>query len=216
MKDIPKAFEISMHASLELPQLWSFRRCPYAIRARLALQFANVPVNVTEVSLKNKPEQMLSLSPKGTVPVMLLPDGRVIDESLQIMQWAAHNRAQGTNECLNWRLSEQMEALVAENDHDFKPLLDKYKYADRHPESEEFYRERASEFCWILNKKIGGQTFLFGETPSLADMAIFPFIRQFAGVNATWFERQDWVSLIEWRFFWLESPDFAEVMRKTS
>ncbi|NBA94303.1 glutathione S-transferase [Pseudomonas sp. R5(2019)] len=192
--------------------LYSFRRCPYAMRARMALRYASVPVQIEEVSLKAKPARMLELSSKGTVPVLVL-DGRVIDESLEIMRWAL-----AQNDPENWLLpesSEAMEALIAHNDQVFKLSLNRYKYADRYPEhSQDFYRERGCEFLQMLEDRLGRQAFLLADHPSLADVAIMPFVRQFAAVEPEWFARAPYPRLRAWLSGFLESALFKAIMAR--
>ena len=168
--------------------LYSFRRCPYAMRARLALRYAGVPMRIVEVSLKAKPAEMLALSAKGTVPVLALED-RVIDESLEIMHWAL---AQHDPE--DWRLTAdptaqaQMAALIAENDQVFKVHLNRYKYAERYPEAPmEHYRAQGEAFLARLDSLLQQRRYLLAAHPSLADMALLPFVRQFAHVDREWF-----------------------------
>ncbi|MDP9530787.1 glutathione S-transferase [Pseudomonas protegens] len=196
--------------------LYSFRRCPYAMRARLALSYAAVPVRIVEVSLKAKPAEMLALSPKGTVPVLAV-DGRVIDESLEIMHWAL---AQHDPE--DWRLSAdpaaqaQIAALIAENDQVFKVHLNRYKYAERYPEAPmEHYRGQGEVFLARLDGLLQEQRYLLAEHPSLADMALLPFVRQFAHVDREWFAQTPYGALQGWLREWLESPLFGGVMAKS-
>ena len=167
-----------------LPILYSFRRCPYAIRARLAIAYTGIPVEIREVHLKHKPEQMLAVSPKGTVPVLQLPDGKVIDESLDIMRWAL---AQHYPE--HWLdAGEDAENLIQWNDGDFKYYLDRYKYADRYPEyPASYYRSQGEMFLAELESKLSQTRCLGGNQFSIADAAIFPFIRQFGAVDSRWF-----------------------------
>lgn len=196
--------------------LYSFRRCPYAMRARLALRYAGVPVQIVEVSLKAKPAEMLALSPKGTVPVLALED-RVIDESLEIMHWAL---AQHDPE--DWRLSTdpsaqaRMAALIAENDQEFKVHLNRYKYAERYPEAPmEHYRGQGEVFLARLDGLLQQRRYLLAEHPSLADMALLPFVRQFAHVDREWFAQTPHGALQRWLREWLESPLFVGVMAKS-
>lgn len=196
--------------------LYSFRRCSYAMRARLALRYAGVPVQIIEVSLKAKPAEMLALSPKGTVPVLALED-RVIDESLEIMHWAL---AQHDPE--DWRLSTdptaqaRMAALIAENDQVFKVHLNRYKYAERYPEAPmEHYRGQGEVFLARLDGLLQQRRYLLAEHPSLADMALLPFVRQFAHVDREWFAQTPHGALQRWLREWLESPLFVGVMSKS-
>jgi len=157
-----------------IPILYSFRRCPYAIRARLAIKISGIKVELREILLKDKPKEMLEISPKGTVPVLLLPDDLVIDESREIMMWALTQ-----NDPENWLESiDKSNSLIDQNDNEFKPHLDHYKYADRFPEySKENYREQTNAFLKQLDQRLNESRYLISDKISLADMAIFPFIR---------------------------------------
>ena len=191
--------------------LYSFRRCPYAMRARLALRYAGVPVRIEEVSLKAKPAEMLALSPKGTVPV-LAGDGRVLDESLDIMRWAL-----AQNDPQDWLLGgdQRIDALIARNDSEFKVHLNHYKYAERYPEySREHYRQQAEVILADLERMLGEQRYLLADHPSLADAALLPFIRQFAGVEPQWFAEAPYPRLWAWLQGWLESELFKAIMAK--
>ena len=194
------------------PVLYSFRRCPYAIRARLALWQAGVVVALREVVLRDKPAHLLEISPKGTVPVLCLPDGRVLEESLDIMHWAL--RQNDPDGWLSVGDSAEQAALVARNDTDFKPLLDRYKYAERFPEQPaKAWREAAiAVHLADLEARLADRAYLFGDTPSLADAALFPFVRQFAGVDPAWFDAAPLPALRRWLGAWLASPLFAAVM----
>jgi glutathione S-transferase len=191
--------------------LYSFRRCPYAMRARLALRYSGVPVQIIEVSLKAKPAEMLALSPKGTVPVLSV-DGRVIEESLEIMQWAL-----AQHDPDDWLLQGDpaVLALIAENDQGFKYHLDRYKYADRYPEHPmEHYRAEGEAFLHKLEGLLGERAYLLAEHPSLADMALAPFVRQFAHVDREWFAGTPYQRLQAWLQRVLTSPLFIAVMTK--
>jgi glutathione S-transferase len=197
------------------PILYTFRRCPYAIRARLAIAVSGVMVEQREVALRNKPRAMLALSPKGTVPVLQLVDGSVIDESLDIMRWAL---AQSDPE--NWLGENALMLnaalnLIQENDGPFKHCLDRYKYADRYPEhAAEYYRDQACAFLRRLDAALGVHNYLLGDCPTIADMAIFPFIRQFAAVDKHWFYASRYARLIKWLDELLASAMFDGVMQK--
>ncbi|WP_336352517.1 glutathione S-transferase [Pseudomonas atacamensis] len=195
--------------------LYSFRRCPYAMRARMALRYAGVPVEIVEVSLKDKPAQMLALSPKGTVPV-LNADGVVIDESLQIMRWAL-----AQNDPDDWMLAGDsfaalwMEKLIEGNDQIFKSALNRYKYAERYPEQPmEAYRAEGALFLQKLDELLEGRDYLLAEHPSLADIALLPFVRQFAHVDREWFAQTPYVRLQAWLQRLLESELFISIMKK--
>lgn len=194
-----------------LPILYSFRRCPYAIRARLAITYAEIPVEIREVQLKQKPEQMLAISPKGTVPVLQLPDGKVIDESLDIMRWAL-----AQNDPVKWLATgEDTERIIQWNDGDFKYYLDRYKYADRYPELPgSYYRSECEKFLEELESKLSQAKYLTGSYFSIADAAIFPFIRQFAAVDGLWFDSSEYRHLNEWLNRLLSSDLFKSVMVK--
>ncbi|WP_460095216.1 glutathione S-transferase [Pseudomonas sp. S2_B03] len=196
--------------------LYSFRRCPYAMRARMALRYAGVPVEIVEVSLKDKPAQMLALSPKGTVPV-LNADGVVIDESLQIMCWAL-----AQNDPDDWLLAGDsfaalwMEKLIEGNDQIFKSALNRYKYAERYPEQPmmEAYRAEGALFLQKLDELLEGREYLLADHPSLADIALLPFVRQFAHVDREWFAQTPYVRLQVWLQRFLESDLFTSIMKK--
>jgi glutathione S-transferase len=198
---------------LMLPVLYSFRRCPYAIRARMAICYAGVPVELREILLKNKPPSMLAASPKGTVPVLVLPDGRVLDESCDVMRWG-----QASHDPDNWMdptVSREVSRLIAENDGSFKTHLDHYKYADRYPEqTPAHYRAEGEVFLQTLEARLQQQSFLCGHQPGFADVAIFPFVRQFSLVDPDWFASAPYPKLRHWLISWLESPLFIAVMEK--
>ncbi|AIS13250.1 glutathione S-transferase [Pseudomonas chlororaphis subsp. aurantiaca] len=195
--------------------LYSFRRCPYAMRARLALRYSGVPLEIVEVSLKAKPAEMLALSPKGTVPVLSV-DGRVIDESLDIMRWAL-----ARHDPQDWLLKDdrpaqqRIEALIAENDQVFKLHLNRYKYAERYPEQPmEYYRSQGEVFLRQLDELLSQRDYLLAEHPSLADMALAPFVRQFAHVDREWFAQTPYRNLQRWLQRFLKSELFTQVMAK--
>lgn len=199
-----------------LPLLYSFRRCPYAMRARMAMLQAGRACQVFEVVLRDKPPEMLALSPKGTVPVLQLPDGQVLEESWDIMRWAwASDDGEGW-----WRLAQSTENLdlLQINDGDFKRSLDRYKYPDRYPEETRpraALRARAAGALLVpLEARLRRQPWLGGTTPCASDLAIFPFVRQFAGVEPEWFAEQDLPALRSWLAGWLASPLFEACMIK--
>lgn len=200
---------------MSLPVLYSFRRCPYAIRARLALHYAGIPCELKEVALRNKPAEMLALSPKGTVPVLHLPDGRVLDQSLDIMRWAlAQHDPDGW---LNTASADTMQALIDDNDLRFKPLLDRYKYAERHPEQpREAWRAQAVDtLLRPLEQHLQAHRHLLADRISLADMALLPFVRQFAQVDRAWWdEASNLPALKRWLAQLTGSALFQAVMAK--
>ncbi|WP_447790388.1 glutathione S-transferase [Pseudomonas farris] len=195
--------------------LYSFRRCPYAMRARMALHNSGVEVNIVEVSLKAKPAEMLALSCKGTVPVLSV-DGRVIDESLEIMHWAL-----AQNDPQDWLLKDDPQgqqhsaALIEENDQVFKVHLNRYKYAERYPEQPmAVYRAEGEVFLRKLDELLEGRDYLLAEHPSLADVALMPFVRQFAHVDREWFGQTPYVRLQAWLQRFIESDLFTSIMKK--
>ncbi|WP_394135087.1 glutathione S-transferase [Aliivibrio fischeri] len=189
--------------------LYSFRRCPYAMRARLSIVQSNKTVHLREIILKNKPEAMLQASPKGTVPVLITNKGKVIDESLDIMKWAL----EGSELLLS--ATNEMFQLIRENDDIFKSWLDKYKYADRYPEySEIYYREQGELFLNKLEQRLTTSPMLFSKQYSFADLAILPFIRQFAFVDIHWFRQSKYKNLQRWLFEFTESELFNSIMFK--
>ena len=203
----------------KLPILYSFRRCPYAMRARLALHVSGVQLELREVVLKNKPPEMLGASTKGTVPVLVLPSGQVIDESLSIMRWALE-----LNDPDNWLGSgpiDMMLAMIDTNDGTFKRALDRYKYPNRYPEESNgdpkafavVQRFEAERWLQLLESKLN-QGWLFGHQASLADMATLPFVRQFAHTDAAWFAAQPWPKLQAWLARFGASALFTAVMDK--
>lgn len=195
------------------PVLYSFRRCPYAMRARLALLAARMDVELREVVLRDKPAQMITFSPKATVPVLVLPDGHVLEESLDIIEWALEqNDPQGL---LGFEPNEQ-KLLVNRMDAEFKPHLDGYKYPSRYPE-EPLADHRAIGLDWInthLTPRLSDTQNLFGTDVRFADFAIFPFIRQFAHVDRIWFASAAPDTVKSWLDRHLASEPFRQIMRK--
>ncbi len=197
---------------MPLPILYSYRRCPYAMRARMAIKYAYVSVDIRDIALKEKPAEMLIASPKGTVPVLVLQDGQVLEQSLDIMYWALQQR-----DIDGWLTADKplTQRLIAENDGSFKQALDKYKYAIRFPEqSVEFYRAQAEVFLQKLERLLAKSVFLLGDKVSLADIALFPFIRQFSGVDPVWFEAAAYLKLKAWLKQLVDSDLFVDIMQK--
>ena len=189
--------------------LYSFRRCPYAMRARMALRYSGVPLSIVEVSLKAKPAEMLAASPKGTVPVLVCADGRVIEQSLEIMHWALRQHDPD-----NW-LQADHAGLIEANDSVFKVLLDRYKYAVRYPEYPmEHYRAQGAVVLQRLECLLEHIPYLTGTTLTLADVALAPFIRQFAHVDRAWFAQAPYPKLQAWLERFLASGLFTAVMAK--
>lgn len=200
-----------------LLRLYSFRRCPYAMRARLGLLFAELKVELREIELKNKPAPMLAISPKGTVPVLelLAQNGsqqRVIEESREILEWALQQN--DPHGLLN-NTPSQANALLEQNDKEFKYWLDRYKYADRFPELTQIeYRERGEVFLQTLENLLMQHKYLLGNKISSSDLGIMPFVRQFAHVNKDAFYALPYPKLQQWLATWLEHPLFQQAMVK--
>jgi glutathione S-transferase len=198
-----------------LPVFYSFRRCPYAMRARLALAASGQRCELREVVLRDKPAALLKASAKGTVPVLVDTDGTVIDESLDIMLWALRR-----NDPCHWLQPEHGGldlacSLVRHNDGPFKQQLDRYKYPSRFMlDSGLPSREAACEWLFSLNDRLGGSGCLQGSRASLADIAIAPFVRQFAMTDQAWFDAQPWPALRAWLQAFLASRLFQSVMLK--
>ncbi|GEN64220.1 glutathione S-transferase [Acetobacter oeni] len=189
------------------PVLWSFRRCPYAMRARLALLVSGVRVEVREVLLREKPAAMLAVSPKGTVPVLVLPDGVVIDESLDVMRWAL-----GRDDPEGWLPGADF-GLVGACDGVFKFHLDRYKYFTRYGCDPLEHRTEGVRFLKELEARLSGG-FLCGERFRLTDAAVLPFVRQFAAVDAAWFGGLDLPRVRGWLEGFVSSALFARAMRR--
>jgi glutathione S-transferase len=201
---------------MKYPILYSFRRCPYAMRARLALAASGIKTELREVVLKDKPAELLAVSLKATVPVLQTETGRVIDESIDIMRWALDKR-----DPLNWyqtldrRQQIQCDELIANNDGDFKYYLDRYKYADRYPEHpESYYREQGEKTLQNLESLLKENGCLLTEKWTLADIALLPFVRQFALVDKDWFNTAPYPLVRDWLNHFLQSELFTSVMTK--
>lgn len=179
----------------------------------MTLNYAGVPVEHREVLLKDKPQAMLEASPKGTVPILQLTDGSVIDESIEVMKWALVQR--DTDHWWQTGLASQTLTIVEENDFQFKKHLDQYKYADRHPQySQSHYRTGAGSFLAQLESRLSTHTYLLDERLTFADVAIFPFIRQFAFVDKHWFDQAPYPGLQAWLHRFLDSRLFSKSMKK--
>lgn len=198
-----------------LPVLYSFRRCPYAMRARLALAVSGQACILREVELRNRPPQLREVSPKATVPVLVLADGDVIEESLEIMHWTLNRQ-----DPENWLRPEagqrdEAEELITNCDGEFKAHLDRYKYSDRYEGAKpEESRALAAEFLHALDRRLNGAGYLLGPNTCLADMAILPFVRQFALADRDWFDAQAWTHLRRWLDDFVASELFERIMKK--
>jgi len=184
------------------------------MRARLAIKHSGVQVELREIILRNKPQPMLDISPKGTVPVLQLTNSDVIDESWNIVHWATSQQEQGSIRGSFERI-EQANELINQNDNDFKQHLDHYKYADRFPEHPaNQYRSKAEDFLLQLERRLSSHQYLIDDSLSLADIGIFPFVRQFAHVDINWFRQAPYPHLIAWMDGLLTSELFNNVMSK--
>ena len=198
-----------------LPILYSFRRCPYAMRARMALAVSGQVIELREVELKSRPDELYAASAKGTVPVLVLPNGRVLDESLEIMQWAL-----AKNDPMAWlpateALKIACEALVARNDGAFKHHLDRYKYATRYEGADAVeHREMGVKILRDLDARLRRCAYLLGDAFTLADAAIAPFVRQYALADRAWFDGQEWGALRAWLDQFTASTRFLAIMQK--
>ena len=203
-----------MHVLMTNPTLYSLRHCPYAMRARLAILLAKQTVNLRAIVLKNKPAEMLVASPKGSVPVLVLTNGLVIDESLEIMQWVLNeNDPDNLLYQHSEELASDMFSLINRNDTEFKDNLEKYKSAKRyHDNTEQQHREACEAFIHDLEKRLTKHPFFIADTPSLADYALLPFLRQFARVNRAWYIQAPYPLLRNWLDAHLQSRLFAKAM----
>ena len=192
--------------------LYSYRRCPYAMRARLALNRAGIDVEIREISLREKPSSMLAVSPKGTVPVLLIKDGdsiQVIEESLEIMLWALQLKQHG---CLDNSLNESLQ-WIDRNDTRFKYLLDRYKYPERYEvKQDEMAQQAQQEFFDIYETALAKHPYLLGEKESLADLAIFPFVRQYERVRERGLDHYQHIQY--WLKKYQDSDSFERIMKK--
>ncbi|MAT33845.1 MAG: glutathione S-transferase [Ponticaulis sp.] len=197
------------------PILYSFRRCPYAMRARLALLSSGTVCTHREILLRDKPEAMLEASPKGTVPVLVLEDGSVLEESLDVAFWALR-RNDPEHWLAPWKADrEDADALLARNDGPFKHHLDRYKYATRYEDADELeHREAGLAILEDLNARLSDTGYLGGEQFSFLDAGIAPFVRQFRIPAKDWFDALDLPNLQNWLNNFMESSRFAIVMKK--
>ncbi len=213
---------MAAQAEQTLPVLYSFRRCPYAMRARMAIAVSGQRCELREIVLKSKPPEMLAASPKATVPVLVLPSGAVIEQSLDIMRWALEQHDPEGWLAADSAGLEARQALIAANDGPFKRDLDRYKYPNRYAAEHagddkafaEAHRSSAARWLMELEARLSRNGWLSGPSASLADMAILPFVRQFAHTDAAWFAAQPWLHLVGWLGRWETGALFARVMEK--
>jgi glutathione S-transferase len=201
---------------MTLPILYSLRCCPYAMRARLAILLADQKVLLRDIVIKNIPAEMLAASPKATVPLLILDDGLVIDESLQIMLWALT-----INDPNNLLCTKQENALatmlhiINRNDDEFVYSLEKYKLTARHHDiSEICHRQQCELFIETLEHALSKHEYIMSNMPCLVDYAILPFIRQFARVDRKWYLQAPYPNLRRWLEKHFQNPLFSKTMKK--
>ena len=196
---------------MKIPILYSFRRCPYAMRARMALAYSKITYEHREILLSNRPDSLYEISPKGTVPVLQLSDGIIIDESIDVMKWCLD-----TNDPNRWYKDQCIEQdnLIINNDTNFKYWLDRYKYHIRYKEqSFKEYQNQVKKIFNEYNLRLDKQSFLMGDKISLSDIALMPFVRQAAHVDLDWFKK-NFLSLSQWLEKFKVSPLFTSIMKK--
>ena len=196
-----------------LPILYSFRSCPYAMRARMAIHISGQKCELREVLLRDKPPSMLEYSAKGTVPVLILQDGKVIDESLDVIDWALN-----LNDPDNWQRSKdtkKTKELIKINDGEFKYHLDRYKYSKRYDnEDPEFHRKKCLKFIESINNELNNSEYIFDDNISYADIVLLPFIRQFRIADIEWFDSLPYDNLKKWLSSFLGSSLLNSIMKK--
>ncbi|MEZ9653265.1 glutathione S-transferase [Vibrio splendidus] len=200
----------------DLPILYSLRRCPYAMRGRMGIALSKQKVLLREIVTKDKPSELLASSPKGTVPVLVLPNGQIIEQSLDVMNWALQqNDPQDLLRSSNLLLSKQVHQLIKTNDEEFIGHLEKYRASVRYRNDDsEQRRHNCEEFISELESKLTLNPYLFGDTPSLADFAVMPFVSQFVRVEKKWFVQSEYQSVGRWLRAHLESKLYTQVMKQ--
>ena len=201
---------------MSLPILYSLRQCPYAMRARLGLLLSKQPVMIRDIVMTNIPKEMFTASSKGEVPVLVLDDGTVIDESIDIMRWALNiNDPQDLLYKHQSNLTEEIENLIQHCDNEFVEALKKYKAASRyHDDAEVDHRQNCEVIIRDIENRLSKQKYIFGDKPSLADYAILPFIRQFSRVDRKWFIQSPYPKLRSWLEWHYQNPLFSKAMKK--
>ena len=204
-----------MDANRKYPILYSFRRCPYAMRARLAIKASGIIVEIREVELKNKPKEFLSISPKATVPVVCISSKQIIEESLDIMEWALK-----INDPLKLLKYEKLNRIEIHNilnklENEFKQNLDRYKYSSRFDlPSPKLYRDKNLQTLNEFNNLLQNNKGICSSHLSFLDYAVFPFIRQFRNVNSVWFDSLELKFLQTWLYELIDSDEFSSIMKK--
>ena len=204
-----------MEINFKYPILYTFRRCPYAMRARLAIKASGIIVELREIKLQNKPQDFLNLSLKATVPVLQISSKKIIEESFDIMKWALN-----INDPFKWLDQEILNGIEVDNtliklENGFKRNLDRYKYSTRFDQpNPKLFRDNSfvilSEFNSLLENKKG----LYCSHLNILDFAIFPFIRQFRNVDKVWFDSLDLKFLQSWLYELIDSNEFSSIMKK--
>ena len=196
-----------------LPILYSFKRCPYAMRARMAIHASGQKCELREVLLRDKPPSMLEYSPKGTVPVLILQDGNVIDESLDVIDWALN-----LNDPDDWQRSKdtkKTKELIKINDGEFKYHLDRYKYSTRYKnEDPEDHKYKCLSFIELIDNELKNSKYIFDDNISYADIVLLPFMRQFRIADMEWFDSLPYDNLKDWLSRFLNSPLLNSIMKK--
>ena len=194
------------------PYLFSYRRCPYAMRARMALVESNIEFDIYEISLRNKPPEMLAISQKGTVPILKF-NQLVLDESLEIMKWAYQRDKSSQSFFLKIEDKKIADGLITINDGEFKKSLDCYKYFERYPDKlMAEHRENCYFFLNILEERLQSTSFLIGDKRTYVDICIFPFIRQFMNIDKEWFDSSEYKRVRKWLSLLIKSDLFKKVM----
>ena len=204
-----------METNFKYPILYTFRRCPYAMRARFAIRSSQIIVEVREIKLQEKPSEFLKLSPKGTVPVLITNSGEVLEESLDIINWVL-NKNDPDKWLANGKLeSHEITKLLDDLESKFKPNLDKYKYPNRFSGFDQFlYRDKNLCFLEKLNSYLKNNKYLNCEHLTFLDYAVFPFIRQFRNIDQEWFDKLNFSLLNNWLNQIIDSEDFSSIMKK--
>jgi glutathione S-transferase len=222
-----KTSKAASELSTQLPILYSLRNCPYAMRARIAIFKAKQTIELRDVVLSNKPDEMIAVSPKATVPVLVLNNGRVIDESLEVMLWAlkesdpdnllhySYHSEEDSYKHNNEKTLSEMLTLIHTFDDEFKVRLEKYKCAKRYKEASiTECRVACEKFIQVLENRLTSHLFLMSDQESLIDIALLPFIRQFARVERQWYLQSPYPRVKQWLNNYLQSPMFTKVMAK--
>ena len=215
LKNYSINYSIPIKVTMQAPILYSYRRCPYCIRAHMALKISGLEIELREVRLNDIPEAALKHSPQSTVPILVQADGTGMDESWDILKWAVHQ-----NDPDNWLGTGSLflsdaERLIEINDYSFKTDLDHYKYADRYPEhSQQYYRQACEEYIEDLEGMLTGRHYLLGDRISIADIGVFPFIRQYSLVDKIWFDQSRYTGVQQWLDNLVSLKLFQQVFQK--